>query len=152
MLTTLFTKPCSGLFPSPSILDVSVQSPPYSLCARQEQEQERSLTDDEKNRGVQLNDQQFIHEYVNHPVYEKFNPKQTCSLASLYLCARKQQERSLMNDEINNGVQINGQQFIHEHLGLNVSTTPLRQWGFRQCLSFSWTTLRGKHCGHPPLP
>ena len=32
---------------------------------------------------------------------------------------------------------------------LNVSTTPLRQWGFRQCLPFSWTTLRGKHCRHP---
>ena len=26
----------------------------------------------------------------------------------------------------------------------NISTTPLRQ-----CLPFSWTTLRGKHCGHP---
>ena len=26
----------------------------------------------------------------------------------------------------------------------NVSTTPLRQWGFRQCLPFSWTTLIGK--------
>ena len=26
----------------------------------------------------------------------------------------------------------------------NVSTTPLRQ-----CLPFSWTTLRGKHCRHP---
>ena len=31
----------------------------------------------------------------------------------------------------------------------NVSTTPLRQWGFQQCLHFSWTTLRGKHCRHP---
>ena len=31
----------------------------------------------------------------------------------------------------------------------NVSTTPLRQWGFQQCLPFSWTTLRGKHCRHP---
>ena len=31
----------------------------------------------------------------------------------------------------------------------NVSTTPLRQLGFRQCLPFSWTTLRGKHCRHP---
>ena len=31
----------------------------------------------------------------------------------------------------------------------NVSTTPLRQWGFRQCLPFSWTTLRGKHCWLP---
>ena len=30
-----------------------------------------------------------------------------------------------------------------------VSTTPLRQWGFRQYLPFSWTTLRGKHCWHP---
>ena len=37
-------------------------------------------------------------------------------------------------------------------LGSNVSTTPfrqLRQWGFRQCLPFSWTTLRGKHCRYP---
>jgi hypothetical protein len=31
----------------------------------------------------------------------------------------------------------------------NVSTTPLGQWGFRQCLPFSWTTVRGKHCRHP---
>ena len=31
----------------------------------------------------------------------------------------------------------------------NVSTTPIRQWGFQQCLPFSWTTLRGKHCWHP---
>ena len=31
----------------------------------------------------------------------------------------------------------------------NVPTTPLRQWGFRQCLPFSWTTLGGKHCRHP---
>ena len=30
-----------------------------------------------------------------------------------------------------------------------VSTTPLRQWGLRQYLPFSWTTLRGKHCRHP---
>ena len=28
-------------------------------------------------------------------------------------------------------------------------TTPLRQWGFRQCLPFSWTKPRGKHCRHP---
>jgi hypothetical protein len=33
--------------------------------------------------------------------------------------------------------------------GPNVSTTPLWQWGFRQCLPFSWTTLRGKHCRNP---
>jgi hypothetical protein len=32
--------------------------------------------------------------------------------------------------------------------GLNVSITPLRQWGFGQCLPFSWTTLRGNHCRH----
>ena len=31
----------------------------------------------------------------------------------------------------------------------NVSTTPLQQCGFRQCLPFSWTTLRDKHCRHP---
>ena len=30
----------------------------------------------------------------------------------------------------------------------NVSTTPLRQWGFWQFLPFSWTTLRDKHCRH----
>ena len=34
-------------------------------------------------------------------------------------------------------------------VGPNVSTTPLRQWGFQQCLPFSWTTLRSKHCRHP---
>jgi hypothetical protein len=32
---------------------------------------------------------------------------------------------------------------------LNVSTTPLRYWVFWQCLPFSWTTLRGKHCRQP---
>ena len=34
-------------------------------------------------------------------------------------------------------------------LSSNKSTTPLGQWGFRQCLPFSWTTLRGRHCRHP---
>ena len=33
--------------------------------------------------------------------------------------------------------------------GSKVSTTPLRQLGFQQCLPYSWTTLRGKHCRHP---
>jgi len=33
--------------------------------------------------------------------------------------------------------------------GPNVSTTPLRQWVFWQCLLCSWTTLRGKDCRHP---
>ena len=36
-----------------------------------------------------------------------------------------------------------------EPLCLNVSTTPLRQWGFWHCLPFSWTILNGKHCRHP---
>ena len=31
----------------------------------------------------------------------------------------------------------------------NVATTPLRHWDFGQCLSFSWTTQRDKHCRHP---
>ena len=31
----------------------------------------------------------------------------------------------------------------------NVFTTRLWQWGFLQCLPFSWATLRGKHCRHP---
>ena len=39
--------------------------------------------------------------------------------------------------------------FYLRSYGPNVSTTPLRQWGFRQCLPFSWTTRRGKHCRHP---
>ena len=30
-----------------------------------------------------------------------------------------------------------------------VSTTPLWQWGFRQCLPFNWATLSGKHLQHP---
>ena len=38
---------------------------------------------------------------------------------------------------------------IKKRQRLNVSTTPLRQWGFLQCLPFSWTTLRDKHCRHP---
>ena len=39
--------------------------------------------------------------------------------------------------------------FMREQYRPNVPTTPLRQWGFRQCLPFSWTTLRGKYCRHP---
>ena len=35
---------------------------------------------------------------------------------------------------------------IQNRHGPNISTTPLRQWGFQQCLPLSWTTLRGKHC------
>ena len=31
----------------------------------------------------------------------------------------------------------------------NVSITPLRQWGFWQCLPFSWAILKDKHCWHP---
>ena len=31
-------------------------------------------------------------------------------------------------------------QLYELRLGPNVSTTPLRKWGFRQCLPFSWTT------------
>ena len=38
---------------------------------------------------------------------------------------------------------------MEKGLSSNVSTTPLRQWSFQQCLPFSWTTLRGKHCRHP---
>ena len=30
-----------------------------------------------------------------------------------------------------------------------VSTTPLWQWGFLQCLPFSWIKLRDKHCWYP---
>ena len=26
---------------------------------------------------------------------------------------------------------------------------PIMAMGFQQCLPFSWTTLRGKHCRHP---
>ena len=33
--------------------------------------------------------------------------------------------------------------------GLNVAKTSLLQWGFRQYLPFSLTTLGGKHCRHP---
>ena len=40
----------------------------------------------------------------------------------------------------------------HGMIHPNASTTPLQEWGFRQCLPFSWTTLRDKHCWHtPPL-
>ena len=39
--------------------------------------------------------------------------------------------------------------FMREQYRPNVSTTPLWQWGFRQCLPFSWTSLRGTHYRHP---
>ena len=38
---------------------------------------------------------------------------------------------------------------INKRLCLKVSTTPLQQWVFWQCLTFSWTTPIGKHCHHP---
>ena len=28
-------------------------------------------------------------------------------------------------------------------------TLQIQQWGFPQCLPFSWKTLRDKHCRHP---
>ena len=34
----------------------------------------------------------------------------------------------------------------------NVSTTPLWQWGFRQCLYFSWTTCKDVIIAGTPLP
>ena len=37
-------------------------------------------------------------------------------------------------------IRDNSYPFSH---GSNISTTPLRQWSFPQCLSFSWTTLWG---------
>ena len=41
-------------------------------------------------------------------------------------------------------------EFAHHYSHcLNVSTTPLQQWGFWQCLPFSLTTLRRNHCWHP---
>ena len=45
-------------------------------------------------------------------------------------------------------------QWVELHFGVtnyaqNLSTTPLWQWGFQQCLPFSWTKLRDKHCQHP---
>jgi hypothetical protein len=43
----------------------------------------------------------------------------------------------------------NHQKKFHSNHGPNISTTPLRQWHFCQCLTFSWKTLRGKHCRLP---
>ena len=45
------------------------------------------------------------------------------------------------NFQLNNGRKI--------RYSPNISTTPLWQWGFRQCLPYNQTALRGKHCGHP---
>ena len=38
--------------------------------------------------------------------------------------------------------------FLAANDSSNQAPTPLRQWGFRQCLPFNWTTIRGKHCRH----
>ena len=34
-------------------------------------------------------------------------------------------------------------------LGREPGSNGQQQWGFRQFLPFSWTTLRDKHCQHP---
>ena len=44
---------------------------------------------------------------------------------------------------------LNDSKLIYLSPSPDVSTTPLVQWGFQQCLPFSWTTLRVKHCRHP---
>ena len=36
-----------------------------------------------------------------------------------------------------------------DHPSPNTPTTLLRQWGFHQCLPFSWTKLRCKDCQYP---
>jgi hypothetical protein len=45
--------------------------------------------------------------------------------------------------------EIKGMSSLYTRDCPKVSATPFRQWGFRQYLPFSWTTLRGKHCRHP---
>ena len=46
-------------------------------------------------------------------------------------------------------VNVSKAQPVCNYLLLNVSTNPLQQCCFQQCLPFSWTTLRGKHYWHP---
>ena len=54
-----------------------------------------------------------------------------------------------LNEKVDTLLELHKQDFQGTILCPNVSTTPLRQWGFWQCLPFSWTTLRDKHCQHP---
>ena len=69
----------------------------------------------------------------------------SCFSSENFLTLLTKQKPDISNTSIGQNCT---QQSPKEH-GSNVSTTPLRQWGFRQCLPFSWTTLKGKHCRHP---
>ena len=63
----------------------------------------------------------------------------------IWLALWKNKQTTLKTNEVN----FDQESFAHCTLCRNVSTTPLWQWDFWQCLPFSWATLRGKHCRHP---
>ena len=69
-----------------------------------------------------------------------------CYLDTLWQCLSLSFDRIQKAVKLQNNSHLQMAIFLH---CLNVSTTPLPQWGFRQCLPFSLTTLRGKHCRHP---
>ena len=52
-------------------------------------------------------------------------------------------------EKVDTLLELHKQDFQGTILCPNVSTTPLRQWGFRQCLPFCWKTLSSKDCWHP---
>ena len=54
-----------------------------------------------------------------------------------------------LNEKVDTLLELHKQDFQGTILCPNVSTTPLRQWGFRQCLPFCWKTLSSKDCWHP---
>ena len=76
---------------------------------------------------------------------------QVCSAKDGSLNFQEQvwEQINTLNEKVDTLLELHKQDFQGTILCPNVSTTPLRQWGFRKCLPFCWKTLSSKHCRHP---
>ena len=76
---------------------------------------------------------------------------QVCSAEDGLLNFQEQvlEKINTLNEKVDTLLELHKQDFQGTVLCPNVSTTPLRRWGFRQCLPFCWKTLSSKNCRHP---
>ena len=80
----------------------------------------------------------FFASYIRNHWYQNF--MSIVRQLIINICRRKQDFNFIDNNRINEMLWKSFNYKPH---------WPLRQWGFWQRLSFSWTTLRGKHWRHP---
>ena len=73
------------------------------------------------------------------------NKKDRCSKIIFILASL----RDMASGTMQKYCRVDESSFPYIKFCLNVSTNPLQEWVFWQCLHFSWTTLRVKHCRHP---